>query len=162
MESDPIGLKGGSYSTYSYANGNPIGLTDLLGLSTYFGFPPDKQAAMKAANEAAIEKVRNCKGSTPCFDDDGRKKIIRILETTDYTYMPNFLGCGASPPKKSPTAANGTDIGPGAFQFLNCCDLASTLAHEANHLVDNGRSEASSLDLEKTCFNCPRPPMKMN
>lgn len=117
---------------------------------------------MKAANEAAIEKVRNCKGSTPCFNDQGRDKIIKILETTDYIYKPSFLGCGASDhPTKNPTA-NVTDIGPHAFQFLNCCDLASTLAHEANHLVDNGRSEASSQDLEKVCFNCPRPPMKMN
>jgi uncharacterized protein RhaS with RHS repeats len=32
LESDPIGLYGGSYSTYAYANGNPVSLVDSLGL----------------------------------------------------------------------------------------------------------------------------------
>ena len=32
MESDPIGLYGGSYSTYSYTNDNPISRSDPTGL----------------------------------------------------------------------------------------------------------------------------------
>ncbi len=34
VESDPIGLYGGSYSTYSYTNDNPISLSDPRGLQT--------------------------------------------------------------------------------------------------------------------------------
>jgi RHS repeat-associated protein len=35
IESDPIGLAGGSYSTYTYAGGNPISNVDPLGLWTW-------------------------------------------------------------------------------------------------------------------------------
>jgi RHS repeat-associated protein len=35
VESDPMGLAGGSYSTYAYANANPISQIDPLGLWTY-------------------------------------------------------------------------------------------------------------------------------
>ena len=33
VESDPIGLKGGSYSTYTYTGSNPISFVDELGLN---------------------------------------------------------------------------------------------------------------------------------
>jgi len=38
-QSDPIGLAGGSFSTYAYANNNPISNIDLLGLA-YFASRP--------------------------------------------------------------------------------------------------------------------------
>jgi uncharacterized protein RhaS with RHS repeats len=34
VESDPKGLAGGSFSTYAYAGGNPISISDFLGLDT--------------------------------------------------------------------------------------------------------------------------------
>jgi hypothetical protein len=37
LQSDPIGLFGGSYSPYAYANGNPISNVDPYGLAVYVG-----------------------------------------------------------------------------------------------------------------------------
>jgi hypothetical protein len=129
---------------------------DPLGLSQYFGFPPDKESLMKAAVEEAKRKVRDCKAHTDCFDDHGKEKIIKNLDSTNYTYNPRFLGCGVSNTGMN-QLGNKTSIGPAAFQFASCCDLSSTLAHEANHLVgSDGRSEQSSQELERVCFNCPR------
>jgi len=39
IESDPIGLAGGSYSTYAYANGNPVSQIDPLGEAGAIPFP---------------------------------------------------------------------------------------------------------------------------
>src|SRR6266498_2612726 len=35
LESDPIGLAGGSFSTYTYADNNPLSKIDPLGLATF-------------------------------------------------------------------------------------------------------------------------------
>jgi hypothetical protein len=155
VESDPLGRKAG-VNTYAYVEDDPLLLSDPLGLSSYFGFPPDKEALVKAAVEEA--KVRDCKGNTSCFNDNGRDKIIRLLEHTDYIYRPNATAyCGSSNAVGHPLA-NATLISGVAFSWIACCDLASTLAHEANHLVGLlGRNESSSQELERVCFNCPRP-----
>jgi RHS repeat-associated protein len=58
IESDPIGLYGGSWSTYSYTNNNPISNTDSTGQADFGGLtggvtPIEAQGASAAANFAA-------------------------------------------------------------------------------------------------------------
>jgi RHS repeat-associated protein len=48
IESDPIGLIGGSWSTYGYVNGEPLTLADSTGLAPHDSFPSPEAAAIDA------------------------------------------------------------------------------------------------------------------
>ena len=50
IESDPIGLRGGGYSTYAYAIDDPIAITDITGLAAC-GTPDCKKAADECHEE---------------------------------------------------------------------------------------------------------------
>jgi len=52
LESDPIGLNGGSYSTYAYVGGNPLGNYDALGLTQ-----TDIDAAFLIAEETQTDLI---------------------------------------------------------------------------------------------------------
>jgi RHS repeat-associated protein len=57
VESDLIGLQGGSYSTYAYANGNPLRNNDPLGLEAS-SFPQPPQPL-------PVTNVQTCGGDKP-------------------------------------------------------------------------------------------------
>lgn len=155
VESDPIGLDGG-VNTFSYASGNPLLLVDRYGLATFINFPPDKEADMRKAVDDAIQKLRDCKASPDCWSDDQKPKVIKNLEGARFVYRPDMEDCGET--GRFPFART-IKISPNAFNWGKCCDLPSTLAHEANHLgrAGNNGGEDASQKLEKLCFNCPRP-----
>jgi uncharacterized protein RhaS with RHS repeats len=57
IESDPIGLAGGSYSTYAYANGSPVYWSDQFGLKPGDIFPVINGNVAAAIQAAAIDAL---------------------------------------------------------------------------------------------------------
>jgi uncharacterized protein RhaS with RHS repeats len=54
VRSDPIGLKGGNYSAYTYVRGNPVSKRDLLGLATYVTTTYDTVAGISYGSHSAL------------------------------------------------------------------------------------------------------------
>jgi hypothetical protein len=148
-------LKGGP-NTFGYVLGHPLTGIDLRGLATFEGFSANDESKMRQSIEDAKKKLRNCR-----FEDCQRTRqdldnIIRKMDDAHYVFDPSSSDCGSA--NRFPLFPNTITLGSGAFSFDKCCDLSSTVAHEANHLRNSGDSgsEGASLKLEKDCFNCPR------
>jgi hypothetical protein len=130
-------------------------LRDSLGLATFKNFPGDKLGQAKAALEDAKEKLRKCKYEKCDRTKDDIDNLIKKMDGATYVFDPTLQDCGFTPY----LSIFSVKIGPDAFSFRQCCDLSSTMTHEANHLRNWGSSgsEEASRQLEKVCFNCPRP-----
>jgi RHS repeat-associated protein len=67
VESDPIGLAGGSYATYAYADGNPISESDPLGLDPWGGLGGGVSAT-EAQALSVVQAFNNWFNTpNPCF-----------------------------------------------------------------------------------------------
>jgi len=156
VESDATGLADGS-QTYAYAHQTPLSMLDKRGLAAaLINFPPDKEGDMKAAIEQAIEKLKECTNLPGCWREAEKEKVIQSLQSAKFVYDPENSNCGET---KWFLGFKKILISDKAFSWNTCCDLSSTLAHEANHYHDffaKQGSEDTSRELEKKCFNCPR------
>lgn len=158
VESDPAGISDGP-STYGYVHQNPLVGYDPLGLTNYRGFDPRQEAEMRQAVEEAKRKIEECQtcdknGNCECFPGEKRKdRLIKKLNSATFIYKPDLGLCGYVGPINM--LRGQVQVGAPAFG-AGCCSLASTLAHEVNHLLGSG--ESSSYDLEEKCFGCPGRP----
>jgi uncharacterized protein DUF4157 len=107
------------------------------------GFPPAKAALMDSAISTAKSKVSSCGSWWARNIADVPGAIGRMR----YDYKPALGMCGWTFP-----ASWYIEIGDDAFKHDVCCDLASTIAHEASHT--EWYTEGRARKLECDCFGC--------
>lgn len=71
VESDPIGLAGGSYSTYTYAGNNPLSFVDPLGLAASCGVPDRCAQLRKQIFTKSALLIRELRKYNPIEDARG-------------------------------------------------------------------------------------------
>ena len=98
---------------------------------------------MRAAVPAAVSKVKSCSK----LSWYGKSEIPKALNFVRYDYVPELGACGWTFP-----ASWYIEIGKKAFDPSRCCDLPSTLAHEASHTVLYTESRARKMECD--CFGC--------
>ncbi|HEV8546336.1 MAG TPA: hypothetical protein VGQ64_08565 [Candidatus Limnocylindrales bacterium] len=105
------------------------------------GFPVSEEAQMNTAIPVAEAKV---KAAAP-----KKTGVIGAITSKTYEYHDeeDFKLCGWTFPW-----ASYIKIGKKAFDASRCCDLASTIAHEASHT--QWYTEGAAQKLECTCFGC--------
>jgi RHS repeat-associated protein len=152
LQEDPAGFTDG-VNSYRYVHNDPVDNTDPYGLTTYKGFPADKEVELRnAANKATQklrEKCRNCAGS------DG-PKIANIIENATFVYQPKSKYCGETGPISFLGLRHTFGIGSLAFDANRCCLLESTLVHEVVHGMRHW-SDKRPDQVEKDCFGCSTP-----
>jgi RHS repeat-associated protein len=151
IESDPIGLNGGSFSTYAYAGGNPVGDSDPSGLLVRGGGWSDKEWSDIQRAEAKIRKelAKSCSchknGADGCIPCDLSESLLNRLDTMVVIYRSLNGDCGATPPVANP---KGFALSRKAWKCGGC--LASTIYHELLHTT--GLLDPEAPELEDKCI----------
>lgn len=107
------------------------------------GFPPAKAAAMHAGIRDARATVKSCSSASWW----AKWVVPPAIATKRYDYVEDLGMCGWTFP-----ASWYIEIGKDAFDTSKCCDLASTIAHEASHT--EFYTEGNARELECDCFSC--------
>ncbi len=107
------------------------------------GFPAAEAAAMNSAIPAAISTVKSCSKLSWL----GKLNISTALNNRRYDYVEDLGHCGWT----FPTSWY-IEVGKKAFDRDRCCDLPSTLAHEAAHT--EYYTEGMARKMECNCFGC--------
>ena len=107
------------------------------------GFPPAEEAAMRAAIPVAIDTVKKCDKLSWW----GKYVIPPAIRMKRYDYKEDLGLCGWTFP-----ASWYIEIGKNAFDKSKCCDLPSTIAHEASHT--EFYTEGRARKMECGCFGC--------
>ena len=107
------------------------------------GFPTAKEALMHSAIATAIATVSSC----DYLNWLGKLLIKTALRRMRYDFVPDLGLCGWTFP-----ASWYIEVGEQAFDHSSCCDLASTLAHEASHT--EWYTEGRARNMECECFDC--------
>ena len=162
VESDPLGLRGGSNSTYDYVRGSPVTSSDPLGLlvrgNGWSG--PQWRDIQNAENKIRNELRRSCschKNSSDdsCIPCELVDVLLSRLDTVTVGYAPLAGNCGFTPPGQSA----GLFLSEVAWDKGRCprC-LTINLFHELLHTTglqdDPGPAPLGPVyDLERGCMN---------
>lgn len=148
-QADPAEFEGG-LNLYSYALANPLLRVDLDGLTSYKGFPGDKEQQLRDAVEKAKEALKK-----NCCDD--AKDVLNRLERAEFVYVDEDKDwCGYVGPND--WLKHRIKISRTAFDPSNpCfgCPLPSIVVHESVHLRRRGMGEDSAYQRQRQCFGCP-------
>jgi len=153
LSEDPSGFNDG-VNFYRYVHNDPIDNTDPTGLTTYKGFPADKEADLRNAVNDALKRLRETCDGQSCAGKDG-KKIANTIENATFVYQPKSKLCGHAGPVTFLQLRHTFGLGPAAFG-PSCCSLASTLVHEVVHGMTH-LSDKRPDQVERDCFGCTVP-----
>ena len=162
IESDPIGLGGGGYSTYAYAQGNPIMARDPSGLLVRGDWDNDQewQDIENAANKIRAEIGKGCSctkngGMGSCIPCDLVPALLNSLDTMIVSYAPLLriddntgklvADCGFTQPVKHPRGLFLSEVPWGKVPGRTCkpsC-LTAVLYHELLHTTGKGITDTS-------------------
>jgi hypothetical protein len=111
---DPSGFNDG-VNFYRYVHNDPIDNSDPTGLTTYKGFPADKEADLRNAVNDALKKLRDtCSTGQSCAGKDGQK-IANTIENATFVYQSKSKLCGHTGPVTFLQLRHTFGLGPAAF-----------------------------------------------